>query len=82
MSTESARGPHLVLRKRVSFWELGQPDESHMGYTTDVSATGCFLATNSLLPVGTEIGHDHDVLASPAGVADLPLRGAPLRVST
>ena len=39
----------------MSFWKLGQPVESRVAYTTDISATGCFIATNWPLPTKTEI---------------------------
>ncbi len=44
-----------ALRVQVSFWKLGQPGESRVGFTTDVSATGFFIATNWPLPTKTEI---------------------------
>ncbi len=44
-----------VLRVPVSFWKFRQPEESRVGFITDVSATGVFIATNSPLPTKTEI---------------------------
>ena len=55
MSTAQAPEKRRVLRRQVNFWKLGQPEESHIGFTTDISATGCFIATNRPLPTRTEI---------------------------
>jgi hypothetical protein len=55
MSKAKAAAKRRVLRVQVSFWTLGQPEESRVGFTTDVSATGVFIATNSPLPTKTEI---------------------------
>lgn len=55
MSPAQAPPERRVLRRQVSFWKLGQPEESRVAYTTDISATGCFIATNWPLPTKTEI---------------------------
>ena len=44
-----------ILRVQVSFWKVGYPDEARIGFTTDVSQTGLFIATNRPLATGNEI---------------------------
>lgn len=44
-----------ILRVQVSFWKVGYPDEARIGFTTNVSENGVFIATNQPLPTGTEI---------------------------
>lgn len=56
MSEASTPAKRRVLRIQVSFWRLGDPDETHIGFTTDASASGVFIASNSVFPPGTEIG--------------------------
>ena len=56
MSEAKPRRKRRILRVPVSFWKLGHPDTSYVGFTTDVSATGVFIASNSPLPTQTEVG--------------------------
>ena len=51
MPTHSRR---LGRRLRVRFRSVGE-SESHLGYTTNISATGMFIATFRPLPPGTEV---------------------------
>lgn len=56
MSEAKARRKRRILRVPVSFWKLGYPDTSYVGFTTDVSATGVFIASNSPFPTQTDVG--------------------------
>jgi hypothetical protein len=47
----SVRRPRRV---QVQFWRRGEP-QVHPGYTTNISTTGMFLATNSPQPTGTRL---------------------------
>lgn len=47
----SARRPR---RLQVQFWKRGEP-QPYPGYTTNLSVTGMFLATNSAQPPGTRL---------------------------
>ena len=51
MSNVSRR---LGRRLQVRFRPIGEKD-SHVGYTTNISATGMFVATMRPLPPGTEV---------------------------
>ena len=55
MPMGQARTKRRELRVPVSFWTFGQESLPHTGYTTDVSATGVFVASDSLLDPGTVI---------------------------
>ncbi len=55
MPNRQARAERQELRVPVSFWTFGQKSLPHTGYTTDVSATGVFVATDSPLAPGTVI---------------------------
>ena len=46
--------PRRPRRVQVQFWKRGEPHCSP-GYTTNISLTGMFVATNSPLPPGTRI---------------------------
>src|SRR5829696_4633583 len=41
-------------RVQVNFWKQGEP-ASYVGYTTNISMTGMFIATNAPLPSGSRI---------------------------
>jgi Tfp pilus assembly protein PilZ len=41
-------------RVQVNFWKQGEPT-SYIGYTTNISMTGMFIATNSPMPSGVRI---------------------------
>lgn len=41
-------------RVQVNFWKQGEPT-SYIGYTTNISMTGMFVATNSPMPSGTRV---------------------------
>ena len=41
-------------RVQVNFWRQGDP-ASHLGYTTNISVTGMFIATNSPMPSGSRV---------------------------
>ena len=47
--------PRRSLRLAVRFFEISGDGTAYFGHTTDVSATGVFVVTPSLLPVGTKI---------------------------
>jgi Tfp pilus assembly protein PilZ len=55
MPIREVRAERQELRVPVSFWAFGQDSVPHTGYTTDVSATGVFIATNSPLAPETVI---------------------------
>ena len=55
MSETKSRRKRRILRVPVSFWKRGHPDSSCLGYTTDVSATGVFIASRSPFPSRTDV---------------------------
>ena len=55
MLETNVRRKRRLLRVPVSFWKLGNPDKSHLGFTTDVSATGVFITCNSPFPTQTDV---------------------------
>src|SRR5215207_745203 len=46
--------PRRPRRVQVQFWKRGEP-HTYPGYTTNISTTGMFLATNSPQPPGTRL---------------------------
>jgi PilZ domain len=48
------RATRRARRVQVHFWRQGEPT-AYVGYTTNISMTGMFLATNSPMPSGTRI---------------------------
>ncbi|HEX2645467.1 MAG TPA: PilZ domain-containing protein [Thermoanaerobaculia bacterium] len=48
------RAPRRARRLQVHFWRQGE-SHSFPGYTTNLSTTGMFIATNSPLPSGTRL---------------------------
>jgi len=48
------RAIRRARRLQVHFWKYGEPT-SYVGYTTNISMTGMFVATNSPVPSGTLI---------------------------
>ena len=48
------RATRRARRVQVHFWKQGEPT-AYVGYTTNISMTGMFLATNSPVPSGTRI---------------------------
>lgn len=48
------RAPRRARRLQVRFWKPGEP-HAFTGYTTNLSTTGMFVATNSPLPQGARI---------------------------
>lgn len=53
---KKAAAEKKVLRIQVEFWKRGEEDKTFTGYTTDVSASGLFLACHSPFPRGTRVG--------------------------
>jgi hypothetical protein len=52
--TSRRRAVRRPRRVHVHFWKRGEP-HTYPGYTTNISTTGMFLATNSPLPPGTRL---------------------------
>jgi Tfp pilus assembly protein PilZ len=48
------RAVRRARRVQVHFWKRGEPT-SYIGYTTNISMTGMFIATNSPVPQGSRI---------------------------
>src|SRR5689334_20709238 len=48
------RAVRRARRVQVHFWKKGEPT-SYSGYTTNISMTGMFIATNSPVPQGSRI---------------------------
>jgi Tfp pilus assembly protein PilZ len=48
------RATRRARRVQVHFWKRGEPT-AYVGYTTNISMTGMFVATNSPMPSGTRI---------------------------
>jgi Tfp pilus assembly protein PilZ len=48
------RATRRARRVQVHFWKQGEPT-AYVGYTTNISMTGMFVATNSPMPSGTRI---------------------------
>ena len=48
------RATRRARRVQVHFWKQGEPT-SYVGYTTNISTTGMFVATNSPVPSGTRV---------------------------
>jgi Tfp pilus assembly protein PilZ len=48
------RATRRARRVQVHFWKQGDPT-AYVGYTTNISLTGMFIATNSPMPSGTRI---------------------------
>jgi Tfp pilus assembly protein PilZ len=48
------RATRRARRVQVQFWKQGEPT-AYVGYTTNISMTGMFVATNSPMPSGTRI---------------------------
>ncbi len=48
------RATRRARRVQVHFWKQGEPT-AYVGYTTNISMTGMFVATNSPVPSGTRI---------------------------
>lgn len=42
-------------RIRVKFWAPGQPDKAAVGYTTNVSSSGCFILTERPAPIASRL---------------------------
>ena len=55
MSETKTRAKRRLLRVPVSFWKVGKPHTSYLGFTTDVSATGVFITCNSPFPTETDV---------------------------
>lgn len=55
MTTDKIPADRRILRLPVRFWAQGRSSDSHVGYTTNVSASGMFIATRSPLPPSTII---------------------------
>ncbi len=48
------RATRRARRVQVHFWRQGEPT-SYVGYTTNISTTGMFIATNSPIPSGVRV---------------------------
>ncbi len=48
------RATRRARRVQVHFWKLGEPT-AYVGYTTNISMTGMFIATNSPVPSGARV---------------------------
>jgi Tfp pilus assembly protein PilZ len=54
MSMSRRRAVRRPRRVQVHFWRHGEPT-SYIGYTTNISMTGMFIATNSPMPMGVRV---------------------------
>ena len=74
MPIRQERTQRRELRVPVSFWKFGSDSLPHIGYTTDVSATGVFVATDSPMAPGTLIRIKIEYLARPLVVSGVVAR--------